>query len=614
MRNLITILLCLCFVAAANAIDKKTDKRIKKVQRVAVVGADDISSTLSQPRALSKATAKAGPGLQLQESYYDFITNNAMGRHLHNYGDGILAVARTGSEDPSGAAADRGTFFSYNDNSGFLLPMTKVETGRVGWGNISVTQDGRGVVVAHAGLEVNVDALMGLGIWASSLTGNFPTGSDLTWPRIVVDGDDNFHVVVTHSTFEPFPEPFGTQHPVYGRSTDGGATWEFRFAFQAPGAAPGDPPDTTNGLFVGGGDADAYAIDAWGDKVGIAAFAAYDVNFNSNEILFAESTDNGATWTVTNISNAGNGVPPEEGDFRPNGHLDLVYDNNGTPHVVYENFLVFPDSAGTAPESFLYTLSPLLHWSPTTGVTQVATRADIPGGDQTGFPGSENWGRGLGSGVYWPSIGVDANNVVYVAFSAPTPNDTDAVGLNYLDIYATGSADGGATWGSPLANITDSPGTEDKYVSLAKRVDDNLHFVYGSDDVNGGIIQPGNQTTSTFMMYHTFAAAQVPTTPVVGVDDRPINEIPGSFALYQNYPNPFNPSTNIIFELAKATRVTLSIFDVTGKRVATLVNGMMPAGKHSVVWDAAKRMASGVYVAQLEGEGISARMKMTLMK
>lgn len=613
MHKLFTIILCLSFVAGANAIDHKTSKRIKKVQRVPAVGVDEANSVRPQPRALSKANAKTGPGLQLLEATYDFMTNNAMGRHIHNYGDGILSIARTAAEGPIGTWPDRGTFFTYNDGNGFLLPMTKVELRRVGWGNISVTQDGRGVVVAHGGLEVNVDALQGLGIWASSVTGNFPAGSDLTWPRIVVDGKDNFHVIVTHSTFDPFPD-LGTQYPVYGRSTDGGVTWEFRFAFQKPGAAPGDAPDTTNGVFVGGGDADAYAIDAWGDKVGYAAFAAYDENFNSNEILFAESTDNGATWTVTNISNAGNGVPPEEGDFRPDGHLDLVYDNNGTPHVVFGNFLVLPDSAGTAPESFLYTLAPLRHWSPATGVSQVATRADIPGGDQTAFPGSENWGRGLGSGVYWPSIGVDAANNLYVAFSAPTPNDTDAVGLNYLDIYATGSADGGATWGSPVANITNSPGTEDKYVSLAKRVDDNLHFVYGSDEVNGGIVQPGNQTTNTFMMYHTFAAVDVPKTPTVSVDDRPINGIPGSFALYQNYPNPFNPSTNIIFELAKATRVTLSIFDVTGKRVATLVNGTMPAGKHSVVWDAAKKMASGVYVAQLEGQGISARMKMTLMK
>lgn len=605
---------CLMFAVAASAIDRKSDKRIQKVQRVPAVGAQDILAAQAQPRALLKSAAKAGPGLQLIESTYDFMTNNAMGRHIHNYGDGILAIARTAAEGPLGTWPDRATFFAYNDGNGFLLPMTKVEAGRVGWGNISATADGRSVIAAHGGLEVNVDALQGLGIWTSSITGNFPTGSDLTWPRIVVDGKDNFHVVVTHSTFDPFPGLGGGQYPVYGRSTDGGFNWEFRFAFQKPGAAAGDPPDTTNGLWVGGGDADGYAIDAWGDKVGVAAFASYDAGFNSNEILFAESTDNGATWTWTNITNIGKGVPPVEGDFRPNAQLDLIYDNNGMPHIVFENFLVLPDSAGTAPESFLYTLSPLLHWTPTLGVTEVATRADIVDGEGTGFPSSANWGRGLGSGVYWPSIGVDANNVLYVAFSAPTPNDTDAVGLNYLDIYATGSADGGATWGSPVVNLTDSRGTEDKYVSVARRVDENLHFVYGSDDVNGGAVQPGNQTTSTFMMYYSFPAAQIPTTPPSSVSDHdPSAGLPADYALAQNFPNPFNPATAISFNLPASVKVKLEVFNAIGQKVATLVNSKLPAGSHTATWNAAN-MPSGIYFYKLEAGNFNQTRKMVLAK
>lgn len=605
---------CLVFTVAAFAIDRKSDKRIQKVQRVPAVDAHHLVTAPAQATALMRPTTKSGPGVQLMESTYDFMTNNNMGRHIHNYGGGVLAIARTASQGAIGTWADRGTFFAYNDGNGFLLPMTKVEAARRGWGNISATADGRSVIVSHGGLEVNVDALQGLGIWTSSTTGNFPAGSDLTWPRIVVDGKDYFHVVVTHFSFDPFPDLGGTQYPVYGRSTDGGLNWEFRFAFQKPGAAAGDPPDTTNGLWVGGGDADGYAIDAWGDKVGIAAFASYDDGFNSNEILFAESTDNGATWTWTNITNIGKGVPPADGDFRPNAQLDLIYDNNGMPHIVFENFLVLPDSAGTAPEAFLYTLSPLLHWTPTLGVTEVATRADIVDGESVGFPGSESWGRGLGSGLFWPSIGVDANNVLYVVFCAPTPNDTDAVGLNYLDIYATASADGGATWGSPVVNLTDSRGTEDKYASLAKRVDENLHIVYGSDDVNGGAVQPGNQTTPTFMMYYSFPAAQVPTTRPSSVSDRdPSASLPADYALAQNFPNPFNPATAISFTLPASVKVKLEIFNAIGQKVATLVNSTLPAGRHTATWNAA-HMPSSIYFYKLEAGSFSQTRKMVLAK
>jgi len=604
---------CLMFAVAASAIDRKSDKRIQKVQRVPAVGALDFLAAQAQPGTLLKSAAKAGPGLQLMESTYDFMTNNAMGRHLHNYGGGVLAVARTASEGAIGTWPDRGTFFAYNDGNGFLLPMTKIETARAGWGNISTTADGRGVVVSHGGLQVNVDALQGLGIWTAFRTGNFPPGSDLTWPRIVVDGKDNFHVVVTHFSFDPFPGLGGGQYPIYGRSTDGGINWEFRFAFQKPGAAAGDPPDTTNGLWVGGGDADAYAIDAWGDKVGIAAFTAYDAGFNSNEILFAESKDNGATWTWTNVTNAGKGVPPPEGDFRPNGHLDLLYDQEGIPHIVFENFLVLPDSAGTAPESFLFTQSPLLHWSPLTGVTYVARRADIPDAEQNRLPGSQAWGRGLGSGLYWPSLGVDAKNVLYVLFCAPTAGDVDADSVNYLDIYATASADGGATWGAPVVNVTNSPGTEDKYPSLAKLVDDNLHFVYNSDEVNGGAVQPGNQTTPTKMMYFTFAAAQVPTISTSVADRQPASGVPAKYELAQNFPNPFNPVTAISFSLPTSVKVKLEIFNALGQKVATLVNGKLSAGNHTTTWNAAN-MPSGIYFYKLEAGNFSQTRKMVLAK
>ncbi|MDZ7267059.1 MAG: T9SS type A sorting domain-containing protein [candidate division KSB1 bacterium] len=566
-----------------------------------------------QPATLAKSVAKFGPGLPLIESTYDFMTNNAMGRHLHNYGGGILAVARTASQGAIGTWADRGTFFAYNDGNGFLLPMTKVESARRGWGNLSATADGRSVIVSHGGLEVNVDALQGLGIWTASLTGNFPTGSDLTWPRIVVDGKDYFHVVVTHFSFDPFPGLGGGQYPVYGRSTDGGLNWEFRFMFQKAGAAPGDPPDTTGGLWIGGGDADAYAIDAWGDKVGIAAFCAYDAGFNSNEILFAESSDNGATWTWSNITSVGRGVPPADGDFRPNGHLDLIYDREGIPHIVFENFLVLPDSAGTAPESFLYTQSPLLHWSPTTGVTYVASRADLPDAEQNRLPGSQLWGRGLGSGLYWPSLGVDESNVLYVAFSAPTAGDVDPDSVNYLDIYATASADGGATWGSPAVNLTASPGTEDKYVSVAKLVDDSLRFVYNSDDVNGGTVQPGNQTTPTMMMYYTFSAADIPKINTAVRDRDPMAGLPADYALAQNFPNPFNPTTVISFSLPASVKVKLEVFNALGQKVATLVNHKLPAGSHTATWNAAS-MPSGIYFYKLEAGSFSQTRKMVLAK
>lgn len=83
------------------------------------------------------------------------------------------------------------------------------------------------------------------------------------------------------------------------------------------------------------------------------------------------------------------------------------------------------------------------------------------------------------------------------------------------------------------------------------------------------------------------------------VESQPSAEIPQAYALHQNHPNPFNPSTTIAFALPKASFVTLKIYDLLGKEVATLVADKLPAGKHQRVWEA-KGLASGVYLYRLE--------------
>ncbi len=89
---------------------------------------------------------------------------------------------------------------------------------------------------------------------------------------------------------------------------------------------------------------------------------------------------------------------------------------------------------------------------------------------------------------------------------------------------------------------------------------------------------------------------------------------PESFKLYQNYPNPFNPTTNIQFDLVRDARVTLKVFNVMGQAVATLYDGqMLNAGVRTVEFDASN-LASGIYVYRIEADGVSASMKMVLMK
>jgi hypothetical protein len=85
------------------------------------------------------------------------------------------------------------------------------------------------------------------------------------------------------------------------------------------------------------------------------------------------------------------------------------------------------------------------------------------------------------------------------------------------------------------------------------------------------------------------------------------------FELSQNYPNPFNPTTTIKFNLPDAGNVKLSVYNLLGQEVQTIVNGFMESGSHSVNFDASN-LNSGVYLYKLEANGFTQTRKMTLIK
>lgn len=92
-----------------------------------------------------------------------------------------------------------------------------------------------------------------------------------------------------------------------------------------------------------------------------------------------------------------------------------------------------------------------------------------------------------------------------------------------------------------------------------------------------------------------------------------IASMPTSYALHQNYPNPFNASTRITFDLPEAGLVTLKVYDVLGRKVATLIEGVREAGYHSSQFDGLN-LPSGIYFCRLETGGIVKAKKMVMLK
>ncbi len=93
------------------------------------------------------------------------------------------------------------------------------------------------------------------------------------------------------------------------------------------------------------------------------------------------------------------------------------------------------------------------------------------------------------------------------------------------------------------------------------------------------------------------------------------NQTPSGFQLNQNYPNPFNPSTTINYQVLSPAYVNISIYDILGNRISTLVNEEKKEGSYNVNWEANKLgLTSGVYYCRMEAGGYSKTNKIVLIK
>ena len=125
------------------------------------------------------------------------------------------------------------------------------------------------------------------------------------------------------------------------------------------------------------------------------------------------------------------------------------------------------------------------------------------------------------------------------------------------------------------------------------------------------------QTHIIALTFSLIALAACDDSVLVAPDSSDATSLGGDEALTPEnglfYPNPFNPSTTIQYEMAEPAYTRLTVFDVFGRTVRELVAGQLPAGRHSVVWDA-RNQSSGVYFYRLETEDFVETKSMFLAK
>lgn len=142
-------------------------------------------------------------------------------------------------------------------------------------------------------------------------------------------------------------------------------------------------------------------------------------------------------------------------------------------------------------------------------------------------------------------------------------------------------------WSQPerIPVVTGTPIKIDLEIGSA----DNLHLVWSVwDSTSRGVYYSKRNIT---------LSAPVDNTP-----------LPKSYSLSPSFPNPFNPSTHIQFELPEVSFVSLNVYDVLGRKVAALLEGVREAGRHTAVWSAEAR-ASGVYFARFTASDVNGTLR-----
>ena len=187
----------------------------------------------------------------------------------------------------------------------------------------------------------------------------------------------------------------------------------------------------------------------------------------------------------------------------------------------------------------------------------------------------------------------------------------------FLDL--AGTSDGGC------AAVAQLPGlNEQAYLLRVSASGDTLwHQRWGRSDTTWGGIGVQVRPNGEYAMLAHVELYSLPYTDVsyltllaadTGDDVSNSRSTPVSdFQLRPNYPNPFNPATEIMFDLPRTTHVTLKVFDLLGREVATLTNGTMQAGEHRTTFDASK-LPSGIYIYRLQSGMETQSRKMVLLK
>lgn len=554
---------------------------------------------------------------------YQNQTNSSICNRIVKNADGTVGATWTFAADP--AWADRGTGYNYFDGTAWMpSPTVRIETVRTGFTNLGTTGSGGEVVVAHTTATTDLAFLKrpvkGTGAWTQTTLG-VPD----VWARIAVGGPAGQSMHVISQTSGTGTTPYMGQDGAiaYTRSLDGGVTWD-KIRTVIPQI------DAASYLGFGG---DAYSIDANGSTIAIVA-GGFDV-----DVVLIKSTDDGNTWTKTIVHafpvplfDATLMATPDgpDADTDPDtvesndASVNVVLDASNNAHVFFGRMRVLGD--GSALSYFPYT-DGLMYWNETMGASAPVMIAACKDYNNDGLLNVYNdpTGAVLGVGTFqtsltsFPSAGIDASGKLFVTYSSVFEgiNDigegydianatlTDPVnpGKSFRHQYVMRSDDNGATWCDPI-DITQPDYTnaafdyhEGSYGAMAKDADGFVHVIVQDDQAAGHGVSttttPDPQAGPANIIYYKIPVADLACGASVSE-----NELLSEISLY---PNPASNNVNLVFNAAKSSKASVTVYNTVGQAVTTM-NKNLISGSNTIQLDITE-YTTGIYFVSTVVEG-----------
>jgi len=394
-----------------------------------------------------------------------------------------------------------------------------------------------------------------------------------------------------------------------GRSMSGSSAWT-----DPSGVYPGSTLDLDLSVFNGSGDDEWIAQFDMDLPAGVVLNSAGDITGGSGgDLVYTGGTGDGAACVWSDPDGGWGQIYPNE-----TGHavVNLTFADMGDQVII--PYTIHGDVYGSDPhdvsgEIVIDTLGPnVTVIAPNGGeVLPIGQMLDIQwaagGGPEnvkielsrTGFGNWETLAASLpaaGGHYGWMVTGPISADCVVKICDAADPGITDTSDANFT-IYRP------MTW----VRMTTLSG------AVPEGQTDVLEVVF---DATG--LPEGTYAADITISSNAGDPVVVPVSIEVLFDPTDADETPAALALAKNHPNPFNPKTSIAFSLSRSGPAKLTIFDVQGRAVRTLVDDVLEAGTHEATWDGRDESgtpsASGLYFYRLEAEGEALGEKMLMLK